>query len=108
MLSVYAEFDDEPFATASVGQAHTARLHDGTPVVVKVRRPGVVDRIELDLRLIASVVGVAVRLSPTARLLDVTGIFEEFSSTLRQELDYCEVAANAGRFASNFAGTPTS
>ena len=37
---------------------------------------------------------------------DVTGIFEEFSSTLRQELDYCEETANAGRFASNFAGHP--
>ena len=106
VLSVFAEFDDEPLASASIGQAHTARLHDGTPVVVKVRRPGVMDRIELDLRLIASVVGVAARLSPAARLVDVTGIFEEFASTLRQELDYCEEAANAGRFASNFAGHP--
>lgn len=106
VLSVFAEFDDEPLASASIGQAHIARLHDGTPVVVKVRRPGVVDRIELDLRLIASVVGVAARLSPTARLVDVTGIFEEFSSTLRKELDYCEEAANADRFASNFAGHP--
>ena len=38
---LFATFDDEPMASASIGQAHTATLHDGTPVVVKVRRPGI-------------------------------------------------------------------
>src|SRR5690606_894457 len=50
---VFARFDAAPLAAASIAQVHRAALHDGTAVVVKIRRPGVRPRVEADLRLIA-------------------------------------------------------
>ena len=64
----FASFDDVPLAAASIGQAHAATLHDGRRVVVKVRRPGVVEQVELDLRLIDDLaVGATRRWEPAAR-----------------------------------------
>ena len=57
-------FVDAPLACASIGQAHAATLLGGTDVVVKVRRPGVVDEVELDLEVITSVVSLLSRSSP--------------------------------------------
>ena len=51
--AVFARFDAEPLAAASIAQVHRAALHDGTEVVVKVRRPNIVDTVEADLRLLA-------------------------------------------------------
>ena len=50
--TVYATFDETPLATASIGQVHAATLADGTEVVVKVRRPGVVAQVNADLTLL--------------------------------------------------------
>jgi ABC1 atypical kinase-like domain len=49
---IFAEFDLVPVAAASIGQAHAAVLPDGTEVIVKIRRPGVVDQVELDLQIL--------------------------------------------------------
>ena len=54
IAGAFADFDLEPLAAGSVGEAHAAVLHDGTPVVVKVRRPGVVELIERDLAIIVN------------------------------------------------------
>jgi ubiquinone biosynthesis protein len=50
--SVFADFDPEPLASASIGQAHAAKLPDGTEVVVKIRRPGVVEQVNEDLEIL--------------------------------------------------------
>ena len=55
--SRYVEFDPVPLAAASIGQVHAARLPDGTPVVVKVRRPEVRRTIDLDLRILEREIG---------------------------------------------------
>ena len=52
--ALFASFDDQPVAAASIGQAHAARLHDGAEVIVKVRRPDALERVEADLALIQS------------------------------------------------------
>ena len=50
--AVFARFDTEPLAAASIAQVHRAQLHDGTEVVVKIRRPGITETIDADLRLL--------------------------------------------------------
>lgn len=104
---VFASFDPAPLAAASIGQAHAATLPDGTEVVVKVRRPGVVEQVEQDLELLLTLAQTASRRWEFAEEYDLVGLAEEFAQTLRAELDYLREGRNAERFAQNFAGDPT-
>ena len=104
---IFATFDLEPLASASLGQAHAATLHDGTEVVVKVRRPHVVEQVEQDLEVLRNLAARASRRWEAAADYDLVGIAEEFADTLRAELDYLHEARNAERFAANFAASPT-
>jgi ubiquinone biosynthesis protein len=101
--TAFATFEAVPLACASVGQAHTATLHDGTDVVVKVRRPNVVEEMEQDLEIIRNLAARASRHSKLAARYDVVGLADEFVRTLRAQLDYLEEARNAERFSANFA-----
>ena len=103
---IFAQFDPVPLAAASIGQAHAATLEDGTEVVVKVRRPGVVEQVNEDLEILKELAAGASRHWNFAEHYDLTGLVEEFSQTLRRELDYIREAHNAERFAVNFAGDP--
>jgi ubiquinone biosynthesis protein len=99
---VFRQFDPKPLAAASIGQAHAATLRDGTEVVVKIRRPGVVEQVDEDLKILKELAAaVTGRLEFTDRY-DIPGIVEEFSETLRAELDYIREGHNAERFAENF------
>ncbi len=102
----FATFEREPLAAASIGQAHAATLRDGTEVVVKVRRPGVVEQIEEDLRILQSLAVRASRRWEVAEQYDVVALAQEFAQTLRAELDYVREGRNAERFAENFADDP--
>ena len=104
IAEVFATFDDEPLAAASIGQAHAATLPDGTEVVVKVRRPGVVEQVEQDLEILSNLASRAERHWKEAAEYDVVGLTEEFGETLRAELDYLTEGRNANRFEANFAG----
>jgi ubiquinone biosynthesis protein len=101
--SAFATFEAVPLACASVGQAHTARLHDGTDVVVKVRRPNVVEEMEQDFEILQNFAARASRYSRTAARFDAVGLADEFVQTLRAQLDYLQESRNAERFAANFA-----
>jgi ubiquinone biosynthesis protein len=103
---VFASIDPTPLAAASIGQAHAAVLHDGTDVVVKVRRPGALRRVQADLDLVESLATRISRRFDLAARYDVVGLSREFAATLRAELDYAAEAANVERFAENFAGDP--
>ena len=105
--TVFESFDPVPLAAASIGQAHAATLADGSDVVVKIRRPGVVAQVDLDLDLLTATVTTLSRWSRRARRYDVSGLAREFGQTLRTELDYEQEAAHAERFAANFADDPT-
>lgn len=100
---VFAQFDPVPLAAASIGQAYAATLHDGTEVVVKVRRPGVVAQVHEDLDILRNLADRADRRWDAIRQYDLPGLVEEFSRTLRAELDYLQEARNAERFAQEFA-----
>jgi len=101
--AIFATFDFQPLAAASIGQAHAATLPDGTDVVVKVRRPGAVEQVEQDLEILQNLADRASRHWHAAADYDLVGLAEEFARTLRSELDYLREGRNAERFASSFA-----
>jgi ubiquinone biosynthesis protein len=92
---VFASVDPEPLAAASVAQIHSALLSSGLEVVVKVRRPGVVEQVELDLDLLRSTAGLLERRSEAAQLLQIATLADELEVHLRAELDFVEEAHNA-------------
>jgi predicted unusual protein kinase regulating ubiquinone biosynthesis (AarF/ABC1/UbiB family) len=91
----FASIDEEPLASASIGQIHRALLRSGRDVVVKVRRPGVVEQVELDLELLRKTAHSAEKHSDTAQLLQVTALTDELEQHLAGELDFVEEAHNA-------------
>ena len=102
---IFASFDTEPLASASIGQAHRATLHDGTAVVVKVRRPNVHAVIETDLDILQDLANRATGRWSAAANYNLRGLASEFAVSLRRELDYVLEGRNAERFAANFAAS---
>ena len=100
---LYAEFETEPMAAASIGQVYRAKLHDGRDVVVKVQRPGTAETMEVDFEIITHLAHAAAKHTEWGRSQDVAGIAAEFVTTLRSELDYQHEAANLTRFREAFA-----
>lgn len=103
---VFAEFDETPFASASVAQVHAARLLDGTEVVVKVIRPGIQKRIRRDLDLMYTVAELAERYWAEGRRLRPREVVAEFDKNLNDELDLMREAASASQLKRNFLGSP--
>ena len=99
--TVFAHFEPEPLAAASIAQVHRARLHDGTEVVVKVRRPGIGEVIEADLRLLERLAGIAESRLPALAPYRPRGLVHEFGRSLRRELDLAAECRNAERIAGN-------
>src|SRR4051795_318833 len=91
---IFARIDPEPLATASIAQTHRALLKSGRDVVVKVRRPGIVEQVELDLSVIRSTAKLLSGRSETAQLLQVEALADELEVHLRGELDFVEEAHN--------------
>jgi ubiquinone biosynthesis protein len=94
-LDKLASVDPEPLATASVAQIHAALLQSGREVVVKVRRPGIEEQVELDLDLMRTTAQLLEGRSETAQLLQLRALADELEVHLRAELDFTEEANNA-------------
>ncbi len=104
ITKTFAYFDLVPIAAASIGQVHAARLSDGEEVVVKVRKPGVVEEVETDLDLLTRL---AARIaSGDTSPYDLAELAADFSWTLRSELDYRLEARNAGLLRALLAEDP--
>ena len=99
---VFAEFERQPLAAASIAQVHSARLESGEEVVVKVLRPHVRERIERDLEVLYAIAGLAERYWLDGRRLRPVEIVSEFDKTLHRELDLMREAANAAQLKRNF------
>jgi len=91
---VFAQIEPEPLATASIAQTHRALLRSGREVVIKVRRPGIVEQVELDLALLRSTASLVAGHSETAQLLQIEALADELEVHLRAELDFLEEAYN--------------
>jgi len=87
-------FESEPFAAASIGQVHRARLVDGTEVVVKVQREGLRARFSSDIESLALVAAAAHRLHPAVRMANLPGFLELFAQLALEELDFRLEALN--------------
>ena len=107
LSKAFSSFDSTPIAAASIGQAHAATLLDGSDVVVKIRRPGVVEQVREDLEILHGLAVAATRRWESAEQYDLIGLSDEFARTTEAELDYLREARNAERFAKNFAGDPS-
>ena len=103
---LFTEFDERPLAAASIGQVHRATLPNGRRVVVKVQRPNAPRQIEADLALMYQAAKVARERIRALDFIDTNEIVDEFSRSIRQELDYRLEARNADAFHKNFAGHP--
>ena len=100
---VFTEFDWSPIGSASIGQVYRAVTTDGSAVVVKVRRPGIVANIDRDLNVLEDIAAVAAKQSAQARQLGLDDVVAEFSAQLRAELDYSNEARNVTDVAYAFA-----
>ncbi len=104
LLDIFASFDTEPVASASIAQVHFAVLHDGREVAVKVLRPGMLEAIESDLALLHRLAGWVERLSEDGRRLRPRDVVAEFDTHLHDELDLMREAANSAQLARNMQG----
>jgi ubiquinone biosynthesis protein len=104
---IFAEFDREPVAAASLAQVHRARLKTGEEVAVKVQRPRIADVIDADLAILASVARFVERHQPDLAVYDPVGLVSEFGRSLRLELDFIHEGQNADICRRNFADDGT-
>jgi len=98
---VFAEFDPQPVASASIGQVHVARLRTGEKVAVKVQYPGIEAIVATDLRALRRIVTVVSRLLPD---WGWKAIHTEVQRMVMAELDYRQEAEAMAEIARNFAG----
>ena len=103
---VFAEFEREPLASASVAQVHGARLHSGEEVVVKVIRPGIEKIIRKDIRLMYLCARFIRILSSEARRLKPVEVVADYERTIFDELDLLREAANYSQLRRNFLTSP--
>jgi ubiquinone biosynthesis protein len=106
ITSLFAAFDQQALASASIAQVHAATLLDGKSAVVKVLRPGIKKIIDRDLDLLFTLAGLADRYSVHGRRFKPKEIVEEVAHTLYDELDLMREGANASQLKRNFLGSP--
>lgn len=103
---LFQEVDPTPLGSASIGQVHAATLLDGTPVVVKVQRPGIDRIIDTDIAILSDIAARADRYIGAARPLNLPELVSEFGWTLRAELDFVAEAHNVNTIAHIFEHNP--
>jgi predicted unusual protein kinase regulating ubiquinone biosynthesis (AarF/ABC1/UbiB family) len=127
LIDKFVEFDENPLAAASLGQAHLAKIHitkqeaeslgtvgvgekdiDGViyPVVVKIQRPNIENIIATDLAAIRTVGNWIRHYPPIRKRANIPGLIAEFTRTLYEEIDYLAEGKNAEIFAANFRDVP--
>ncbi len=105
LSALFAAFETEPLAAASIAQVHVARRLDGREVIVKVLRPGMRGQIDRDLEVMHVLATMAQRWWPEARRLKPVAVVREYQQTIIDELDLMREAANASQLKRNFAGS---
>ncbi|HMD14201.1 MAG TPA: AarF/ABC1/UbiB kinase family protein [Bacteroidota bacterium] len=104
--NIFSMFDENPVAAASIAQVHRATLIGGSDVIVKVQRPGISEQIESDINILFTISRLLDKYVSETRFFNPTGIVDEFSRTIRKELDFVEEGRNCSRFKRNFEQKP--
>jgi ubiquinone biosynthesis protein len=102
-FEVFGNLEREPYAAGSIAQVHRAKLASGTPVILKIRRPGIEAKIDADLRIIEHVAHLVEHEIPEIRRYQPAQIVGQLRRSLERELDLAVEARNTERFARNFA-----
>lgn len=105
VATLFARFDDKPLAAGSIAQVHTARLHDGREVVVKVVRPQIREQIMADFELLRELAGWATARIEAARAIHARELVEDYRQVMLSELDLTLEAANTTQMRNNFLGS---
>lgn len=104
---LFAQFEDTPLASASIAQAHCARLRTGEAVVIKVQHAAISDKVLADLDILAGLAELAEKHAPQVRLYQPVAVVRQFRHTLLHELDFTFERRNLEEFAVHFADDPT-
>lgn len=102
---VFRSFDPVALAAGSIGQVHTATLTDGTPVIVKIKRPDIEPRINDDANLLDAFADLMERYIPELKVIRPKMLMGELRRTIFNELDYVGEAAYATKFRKALANT---
>ncbi len=102
LSEVFAEFDEQPLASASLAQVHAGRLHDGREVAVKVQYPDIQEIIELDVRNLSRACRIYERFDPQP--LELLPLLTELTKHIGFELDFIREADSADRVRALFKG----
>jgi ubiquinone biosynthesis protein len=105
LSDIFASFDLQPLAAASIAQVHAATLKTGREVVVKILRPGMREIIDLDLEVLDYLAELADEYWGEAKRLRPIELVHEYRKTVRDELDLLREAGNAAQLKRNFAGS---
>ena len=100
----FASFEPQPAASASLGQVHRARAHDGTPLAAKLQYPDMQSAVEADLTQLKMVFALHARMNPA---VETGEILQEISARLREELDYALEARHTALYGLIFADEPS-
>ncbi|MBL8793057.1 MAG: AarF/ABC1/UbiB kinase family protein [Planctomycetia bacterium] len=106
IAELFAEFDDEPLASASIGQVHRAKLPDGQRVVVKVQHHGIESKVKSDLEILAALAELAENNLADLAQYRPKATTAEFQRVLLRELDFGREERNLRQFADHFAADP--
>ena len=104
---VFKEFSTVPLASASIGQVYAAILKNGCPVVVKIQRPNIENKIKLDIYLMKYLAQRFAKKNPELTAMNIVGLVDDFSSSIIEELDYTKEAANTDMFYKMFSKDET-
>ncbi len=104
---VVKTFDQEPLASASLGQTHLATLFDGRDAVVKVQRPGIRQTVDTDLEIMAGIAHFLEQHFEQVSAYGLSDVVDEFSISIHQEMDYTREGRNGDKLRENFADVPT-
>ncbi len=100
--NIFPRLETQALAAASLAQVHRAWLSDGTPVVLKIRRPGIRPLVEADLRLLKRLAEIVESEAPDLRRYRPKEVVRQFALSLRRELDFSAEGRSAERIAANF------
>jgi ubiquinone biosynthesis protein len=102
MENLFAEFEEKPIGSASIGQVHKAKFHNGTEVAVKVQKPGVEELIDTDLDIMHFFAGRVNQFVRRSRVYNFPAIISEFERSIRMEIDYKYESSNISHLKNDF------